>query len=314
MILLPASDFTLDELTQAYNQTRTDYLIPMPMNPDRLHEYITLYDVDLQSSRVAVVGETIVGLGMLGRRQGQGWITRLGVLPQGRRQGIGSAMLQALLQQAALTGMPEVWLEVIKGNQPAMELFLQYNFQPTRELVVARRPPRTVHNAAALLAARKIFYLQHDEVIDLHCARLERMNWLNAVDSMRNVRRLAAALIDGERDEGLPLHQMPHLSGMLVEFNDGSRGWVTYLATTLELKRISVEVTHGPPVVVTACLLELLHRLHAAQDAVVENIPDDERWRGFQQAGYFEVFRRIEMVRPAEADLPLSEFHYTSHA
>ena len=81
MILLPASDYTLDELTQAYNQTRTDYLIPMPMNPDRLNEYITLYDVDLPSSRVAVVGETIVGLGMLGRRPGQGWIPRLGGLP-----------------------------------------------------------------------------------------------------------------------------------------------------------------------------------------------------------------------------------------
>ena len=97
MILLPASDFTLDELTQAYNQTRTDYLIPMPMNPDRLNEYITLYDVDLHSSRVAVVGETIVGLGMLGRRPGHGWVTRLGVLPEGRRQGTGSAMLLSLI-------------------------------------------------------------------------------------------------------------------------------------------------------------------------------------------------------------------------
>ena len=81
MILLPASEFTLDELTQAYNQTRTDYLIPMPMNPDRLNEYITLYDIDLHSSRVAIVGETIVGLAMLGRRGDQGWVTRLGVLP-----------------------------------------------------------------------------------------------------------------------------------------------------------------------------------------------------------------------------------------
>ena len=79
MILLPASDFTLDELTQAYNQTRTDYLIPMPMNPDRLNEYITLYDVDLHNSRVAVIGETIVGLAMLGRRDDQGWVTRLAV-------------------------------------------------------------------------------------------------------------------------------------------------------------------------------------------------------------------------------------------
>ncbi|MBK7216248.1 MAG: GNAT family N-acetyltransferase [Candidatus Promineofilum sp.] len=301
MILLPASDYTLDELTQAYNQTRTDYLIPMPMNPDRLNEYITLYDVDLPSSRVAVVGETIVGLGMLGRRPGQGWITRLGVLPEGRRQGIGGAMLQALMEQAALTDVHEVWLEVIKNNQPALELFRRHQFQPTRELIIARRPPRASHNAAALLAARKIYYLQHEEVIDLHCAHRERMNWLNAVDSMRNVRRLAASLAESGSADGIPLHQMPHLSGILVEFHDGSRGWVTYLATTLELKRIAVEVTSGAPVVVTACLLELLHRLHAAQDAVVENIPDDERWQGFQRAGYFEVFRRIEMVRPAEA-------------
>ena len=300
MILLPASDFTLDELTRAYNQSRTDYLIPMPMNPDRLNEYITLYDVDLHSSRVAVVGENIVGLGMLGRRQDQSWVTRLGVLPEGRRQGIGRAILAELLHQAELTGVPEVWLEVIKGNQPALELFRSFDFQPTRELIIARRPPRASANAAALLAARKIYYLQHDEAIDLHCARRERMNWLNAVDSMRNVRRLAAASVGGDPDNGMPLHQLPHLSGLLVEFQDGSRGWVTYLATTLELKRISVEVTYGSPIIITACLLDLLHRHHAAQDAVVENIPDDERWRGFQRAGYFEVFRRIEMVCPAE--------------
>ena len=123
MILLPASEFTLDELTLAYNQSRIDYLIPMPMNPDRRNEYITLYDVDLHSSRVAVIGETIVGLGMLGRRQDQGWVTRLGVLPEGRRQGIGRAILIDLLHQAAQSDLPEVWLEVIKGNQPALELF-----------------------------------------------------------------------------------------------------------------------------------------------------------------------------------------------
>ncbi len=40
-----------------------------------------------------------------------------------------------------------------------------------------------------------------------------------------------------------------------------------------------------------------MHRLHAAQDAIIENIPDDERWAGYRQVGYFEVFRRIEMVR-----------------
>ena len=128
------------------------------------------------------------------------------------------------------------------------------------------------------------------------------MNWLNAVETMGNVRRLVAS--PGDDKEPFPLHHTTHLSGILVEFQDGSRGWVSYQATTLELKRISVTVVRGVPATVTANLLAIMHRLHAAQDAVVENIPDDERWRGFRDAGYFEVFRRIEMVRPAEAVAP----------
>jgi hypothetical protein len=68
MIILPASEFSLDDLTAAYNQTRTDYLIPMPMNPARMQEYIALYDIDLSESCVALTGQSIVGLGMLGLR------------------------------------------------------------------------------------------------------------------------------------------------------------------------------------------------------------------------------------------------------
>lgn len=124
MILLPASDFTLEELTEAYNWTRKDYLIPMPMNPGRLQEYLVLYDVNLPYSRVAVIGESIVGLGMLGTRGDSGWITRLGVLPDGRRNGVGGAVLQALLDEAAANQMPVVWLEVVRqppGPHPLPE-------------------------------------------------------------------------------------------------------------------------------------------------------------------------------------------------
>lgn len=294
MILLPASEFTLDELTDAYNQTRTDYLIPMPMNSGRLSEYVALYDVDMTASRVAVSGEQVVGLGMLGKRTGGSWVTRLGVLPEGRRQGVGTALLHGLLDQSLAGGLNEVWLEVIKGNEPARELFLKFGFRPTRELIVGRRPPRATHNMSSVLTASKIHYLQHDEAIDLHCRRRVRANWLNAVESMRNVRRLATPL----QDEGHePLHQTTCLSALLVEFKDGAHGWVSYQATTLQLKRICVEVLGGDEATVTANLLEIMHRLHAAQDAAIENVPDDLRWEGFRRAGYFEVFRRIEMVR-----------------
>ena len=295
MILLPASDFTIEELTQAYNQTRTDYLIPMPMNPGRLQEYMLLYDVELDKSRVARDGGNIVGLGMLGKRKSRGWITRLGVLPDGRRKGVGGAILDALLAEAQRCNLPDVWLEVIHGNHPAHELFQKYQFRQTRELIVARRPPRTARNMSIIKDARKVQYLQHDDVLELHCRRRERTNWLNSIETMRNVRRLTNVLLDDGAD--YPRHELTHLSGIVVEFSNGAQGWVSYQATTLQLKRICVEVLCGDPARTTAGLLELLHRLHSSQDAVVENIPDDEAWPGFKQAGYFEVFRRIEMVR-----------------
>jgi ribosomal protein S18 acetylase RimI-like enzyme len=294
MKLLAASEFSLEDLTAAYNQTRTDYLIPMPMNPNRLHEYMVLYDVDLQRSCVAVEDRAIVGLGMLGLRPHEGWITRLGVLPEGRRRGVGSAMMDRLIGYSLAENATTMWLEVIKGNDPAHSLFLKYNFQPTRELIVARRPPRTMRSVSSILAARKINYLQHEEVIDLHCSRTERMNWLNAVATMNNVRRITAKTLDD--DEQDPVHEVPHLSGIRVEFQNGTEGWVSYQATTLQLKRISVEVLHGDSTQVTADLLGIMHRLHGTQDAIVENIPDDDEWQGFIKAGYFEVFRRIEMA------------------
>ncbi|RIK24260.1 MAG: hypothetical protein DCC51_00870 [Anaerolineae bacterium] len=298
MNLIPAHQFSIEELTNAYNRTRTDYLIPMPMNPGRLQEYITLYDVDLQASQVAIVDDTIVGLGMLGVRKGMGWITRLGVLPEGRRKMVGSAILQALLDGATAKKLPDVWLEVIFGNHPAHELFRKFGFKETRELIVARRPPQTMRNLSAIRDVSKVRYLQHDEVIELHCKRQERMNWLNDAESMRNVRLLANNPFL-EESEPFPQHEATRLSGMSVEFLDGSLGWISYQVTTLQLKRISIEVNRGNPQRVTEGILELLHRLHSSQDAVIENIPDDERWTGFKNAGYFEVFRRIEMVHRA---------------
>jgi ribosomal protein S18 acetylase RimI-like enzyme len=297
MILKPASDFTLEELTDAYNQTRTDYLIPMPMNPARLKEYIVLYDVDLPGSTVATAAAdgTVIGLGMLGLRDNQSWITRLGVLPHGRRKGVGSAILEALLDTSRRNQVQTVWLEVIKGNLPAHELFIKYHFRTTRELIVARRSPRAMRSMSAVLAARKIRYLQHDEVIELHCSRPGQVNWLNATNSMRNVHQYSDGSIEETTITG-PIHDSHHLNGISVEFRNGSKGWISYQATTLQLKHIWVEVVSGDPTQVTADLLGIMHRLHASQDAVIENIPDDEQWHGFIQSGYFEVFRRIEMA------------------
>lgn len=47
MKLVPASDFPYEQLVDAYNRTRVDYVVPMPMNAARLQEYARVYDVSL---------------------------------------------------------------------------------------------------------------------------------------------------------------------------------------------------------------------------------------------------------------------------
>jgi ribosomal protein S18 acetylase RimI-like enzyme len=276
MELLSADRFTFEQLTEAYNQTRVDYLVPMPMNVARLREYAHVYNVNLTNSCVALNGETILGLGMLGMRGKQTWITRLGVLPSGRRQGTGQAITESLLARAAAEQAETVWLEVIKGNVPAHSLFHKFGFTEVRDLIVARRPPNPQKQKAPTAKISRVTSLDHEDAIILLSHRQERPNWLNATQTMQNSRNLSA---------------------LLVELENGGRGWVTYHAGLLQLTRIVVEVTVGDPVEVTAAVLYILHQRHKRQDAIAENVPDDEKWRGFEQAGYFDAFRRIEMVK-----------------
>lgn len=292
-MLISARHYTFSQLTEAYNRTQRDYLVPMPMNEPRLREYTQVNDVDLDYSYVSVSDNTLCGLGMLGVRKGRSWLTRLGVIPNGRRRGTGSAITEALLEASQLIGVQDVWLEVIKGNIPAQKLFCKYAFEEVRELVIARRPP-TPDSILLNNKIQHVTYMEHNDAIYLLSQRKQRPNWLNETESMQNVRALPVLASMGENSVR---QTSRNLSAIMVELADGGQGWVSYQATFLQLTRIVVGVLAGDPTEVTAAVLQTLHQHHRRQDAIVENLPDDEQWLGFQQAGYFETFRRIEMKR-----------------
>ncbi len=276
MDLIPASQFSFEQLTEAYNQTRVDYLVPMPMNVARLREYSRVYDISLENSCVAMEDDVMLGLGMLGVRHNRAWITRLGVLPDGRRKGTGRCIMESLIGQAEKNNLGYVWLEVIKGNEPAHALFRKFGFVETRELIVARRPPTPNQDGSLLSRVRRVTTLNHEEAIILLSHRQNRPNWLNETETLQNARNLSA---------------------LLVELHNGGRGWVTYHAGLLQLTRIIVEVTAGDVPEVTETVLHVLHRRHKRQDAISENLYDEAQWEGYQKMGYFDSFRRIEMVK-----------------
>ncbi|MDX1663582.1 MAG: GNAT family N-acetyltransferase [Candidatus Promineifilaceae bacterium] len=289
MELIPACEFDMVDLADAYNETRIDYIIPMPMTVERLRNYIHVYDVDLACSCAAVRDGNILGIGMLGIRDDRGWVTRLGVLPSGRRQGVGRSIMEFLLDAAADKALPEVWLEVIEGNNPAHKLFLSLDFSRTRDLIVARRPPKfralTPGEIVERPRVRHVRTLGREATLALLEKRGDSPNWLNQTES---------------------LHNVDSLSALVVETDDGGRGWVTYQTSLLQMTRIIVDVPEGDRAAVTAALLQTLHEFYPTQDAIAENIPaDDPMWLGYQEAGYFEAFRRVEMVKTmAEPENP----------
>ncbi len=269
--LLPASQYTIEELTNAYNQTRVDYLVPMPMNAARLAAYVKTYDVDMDRSWVAMDGQEMLGLAMLGVRPGRTWVTRLGVLPVRRRRGTGEALVQALLTSTRELGRPLSILEVIKGNTPAHELFLKLGFKETRELLVLRRPP----GLPSLAPTGRANWLEKEEALDLLCTHPVRPAWTNEMESYINA---------GDAQ------------GLQVDLGMRGRGWLIFRRQKFLLSHFVLHTESGDPAPVTSALIAHLYSRFTHIDTYIENLPAaDPHLPSLLSLGFFEVFRRIEM-------------------
>ena len=270
--LYPASQYTIEELTSAYNQTRVDYMVPMPMNAARLAAYVKNYDVDMERSWVAVDGGEILGLAMLGVRPGRTWITRLGVLPVRRRKGTGEALTRALIESTCQLGRPLSVLEVIMGNHPAHQLFLKAGFQETRELLILRRPPGPPQPAQSSRPA----WLEKEEVLDRLCSHPVHPAWTNELESFINA---------GDAQ------------GVEVSLESGGRGWLVFRRQKFMLSHFVLHTEAGDPDAVAAALSMNLYNRYPHIDTYIENLPvDDPHLPALLKMGFFEVFRRIEMV------------------
>lgn len=279
MELVPASRFTLQQLTDAYNQTRVDYLIPMPMTPPRLQEYIDSYDVDLDASAVAVeAGGHILGLCMLGLREELGWITRLGVLPTTRRHGTGMALTNACIEQAVQRGVQMLYLEVIIGNTPAHTLFLRLGFREVRKLLVLRRPPGPPPPEPIPPPAH-ITWHTPEETLSFAANCPWRPAWTHQVESLANAGGVQSA--------------------HLVELGSKSAGWVSFQRSPLQLRKVMVVPDEGTEAAPAYNLLYHLHRQFASLDTIAENVPTHVSYLdAYWALGYIQSFARIEMELP----------------
>jgi ribosomal protein S18 acetylase RimI-like enzyme len=278
MEIIPADHFTIQELTDLYNQTRVDYLVPMPMNADRLREYVHDFDIDLHQSCVARDTDgQVLGLSMLGFRHKTAWITRLGVLPAARRTGAGLALMNCMLTNAAKLGAKEIHLEVIKNNEPAYHLFLKTGFIEKDTYLVMRHAPRQM----TVPLQGEVTWLNFDEALEKLTSYPNHLTWINALESMRN---------------------SPNTEGLHIRLPNGSSGWLVYRNTRFTLRstlsHLIMHTEHGQPEEIGTQLLAQLHIQYPYHDTYAENIlADDLHLPAFQALGYFTNFLRVEMRR-----------------
>jgi ribosomal protein S18 acetylase RimI-like enzyme len=271
--LIPVSRFNYEQLAAIYNQTRVDYLVPMPMNAARLAEYVKTYDVNLDYSMIATTQDgEMLGIIMMGLREDRAWITRLGVIPNTRRNGVGQALMESLMEQAVRLSINFVMLEVIKNNMPAHQLFLKLGFYEVGELLVLRRSPLTppvdpiVADAQRLDRTDSLVLVGHDR---------GTQPWTNQSESLFNAFEV---------------------SGLRLTLADGSRGWLVYQRQKFLLTRFAFKTEVGDPSTVAYALLSHLHNQYPRLDTQIENIQiNDPHLSSFYRMGYVESFRRIEM-------------------
>ncbi|MEZ4672322.1 MAG: GNAT family N-acetyltransferase [Anaerolineae bacterium] len=272
---VPASNFSADELADIYNQTRIDYIVPMPMNARRMQAYVRHYDIDLDSS-VVICGqnEEMVGLGMLGVRDDRAWITRLGIIPEKRQSGMGQCIMDGLLTAARKRFIRVVQLEVIEGNKPAHQLFLRNGFQEIRRLLVIRRPPAQFETAP-LQSGVTTTPLSREEILACLAERGPGASWVS---------------------ENASMVKLDELCGLRLKLPSGYTGWAVYEKSTFELTHV---VCYAPASVrdeMTTALLKAIHAKQPLMDTKIENMPvNDPTWPVYQRYGYIEEFRRIEM-------------------
>ena len=279
LVPLPASRFPIDELVDVYNQTRSDYVIPMPMSRVSFERYIELYDIDLDVSTAVMdtVLTEIVAIGLLGIRGGEAWVSRLGVTPLARGRGIGHLLSGKLFDTAQQRGIEKLWIELLVGSSVGTAITDKFGFQDVREMIVARRPPDRSVEPKLLSDFPDALPIAENEIIELLKKRKTRPSWTNQTESYQRLK--------------------DPLAGFYLTHPEHGRGWVVYENNRFQLRRITVEIEEGNERLMTQEILSVLHQVAARRDASIENLPaDSPQWEAYQAQGYFETFRRQELM------------------
>ena len=135
--LEPASRFSHAELAEIFTAGYEGYFMPFSRRRGGVRFMSTIWDDDLDASRVALVDGEPAGICKLAVRGDRGWIGGVGVIPvRTAGRAIGEELMRGGIDVARERGLRELWLEVLVQNEPAIRLYEKLGFEHVRELEV----------------------------------------------------------------------------------------------------------------------------------------------------------------------------------
>jgi GNAT superfamily N-acetyltransferase len=138
--LRSARSLSLGERAELFTAAYEGYVLPFHVNEEQLAFMDTVFDLDLDASRVAFRDGEPVGLGNLNRRGEDAWIGGVGVVTGARRSGIGETLMRAVHEQARERGVRRVWLEVIVENVGAAARYEKLGYELVQDVEVWTLP------------------------------------------------------------------------------------------------------------------------------------------------------------------------------
>lgn len=142
--LRPIGPGDVPRLTELHNAAFSDYPIPARLDPPALQAYLDETGVRPELSRVAWVDGQPASFCLGAIRGDRGSIRGEGTRPEHRRTGLGRLVLDATMEALRGAGAATVGLEVLDGNDAALELYRREGFEQFRRLVgfVVKRSDR----------------------------------------------------------------------------------------------------------------------------------------------------------------------------
>ena len=267
--IIPASQFTFDDLLAAFNAGYEGYIIPFRMAAEQFRGHLNSHSIDLSASRLIVDDGTITGIALLGVRGSRGWVGGIGIVPAFRNRGLGRELMNALRDSAQALALTSLQLEVITGNEAAYHLYQKVGYETLRRLYILKRTPAPPAASPALLRA------------------------VAPVEVLAHFERLHSTANSWQREPESLLRQVDGLSAWIVE----EEGRVTaYGLARGQAGSIQWFDLAGATQQSLEGLVAAVHKLYPEADARIVNIPaDDPAYQVLTDAGYVELLSQWEM-------------------